>query len=50
MQNVLTGTIPEELYQHLEQAELLPNEQKGCTKQRKGNKDQLIKDKMVIKN
>ena len=33
-----------------EQVELLTDERKGCKKRRKGTKDQLIKDKMVIRN
>ena len=48
--NLLTGTNPEEPYWHLEQVELLPDERRECKKRRKGTKDQLIKDKMVIRN
>ncbi|CAH3173604.1 unnamed protein product, partial [Porites lobata] len=39
---VLTGIIAEDLYQHLHQSSLLPDEQKGCRKESRGTKDQLV--------
>ena len=38
------------LYQHLENENLLLEEQKGCRHASRGNKDQLLIDKAVIKN
>ena len=50
MWKVLTGIVSESLYHHLESEKLLPEEQKGCRKQSRGTKDQLMIDKMVMKN
>ena len=47
---LLTSIFAEKTYKHLLQNELLPVEQKGCRKDSKGTKDQLIIDKMVMKN
>ena len=47
---LLTGILAEELYEHLEQANILPWEQKGCRKGSRGTKDQLLIDKMIVKN
>ena len=44
------GIFAEELYEHLEQANILPWEQKGCRKGSRGTKDQLLMDKMIVKN
>ena len=41
MWKVLTGIIAEDLHQHY-QSSLLPDEQKGCRKERRGKKDQLV--------
>ena len=38
------------MYQHLEQQQLLPDAQKGCRKRSRGTKDQLLIDKMIIRN
>ena len=38
------------LYQHLENENLLLEEQKGCRHASRGTKDQLLIDKAVIKN
>ena len=40
----------EEIYNPLNQYELLPEEQKGCRKQSRGTKDQLLIDKAIIRN
>ena len=38
------------MYGHLSFQELLPNEQKGCRKNSRGTKDQLLIDKAILKN
>ena len=50
MRKLLTGMIAGELHKPLEHAELLPGEQRGCRKKKRGTKDQLILGKMVIEN
>ena len=42
--------MEKELYKHLEENNLLPDEQKGCRRRSRGTKDQLLIDKMVIRN
>ena len=37
-------------YEHLEEDNLLPDEQKGCRRNSRGTKDQLLIDNMVIRN
>jgi len=37
-------------YKHLEENNLLPEEQKGCRKNSRGTKDQLLINRMIIKN
>ena len=46
----MTGIFAEEICDHLETNKLLPEEQKGCRRNSRGTKDQLLIDKMVIKN
>ena len=48
----LTGILAEKLYKHLEQKKtnLLPREQNGCRKGSQGRKDQLLIDKMIVKD
>ena len=46
---LLTSILAEKTYKHLLQNRLLPVEQKGCRKDLKGTKDQLIIDEMVMK-
>ena len=50
MWKLLTGIIGAELYNHLEGKKLLPEEQKGCRRKSRGTKDQLMIDKMILKN
>ena len=38
------------MYKHLDEEKLLPYEQKGCRRQKQGTKDQLLINKMVIRN
>ena len=47
---LLTGIITEKLYEHLENKDLLPEEQKGFRRMSRGTRDQLLTDKAVIKN
>ena len=47
---LLTSILTEELYKHLEETILLPWEQKGCRKRSQGTKDQLLIDKMIVKD
>jgi Reverse transcriptase (RNA-dependent DNA polymerase) len=47
---LLTSILSEELYEHLEKNKLMPVEQKGCRKSSRGTKDQLLIDKMVLRN
>jgi len=42
--------IAEHIYGHLDRNGLLPDEQKECRRKTRGTKDQLIIDKMVLKN
>ena len=50
MWKLLTGVMSDEIYQHLESKRLLPSEQKGCRRNSRGTKDQLLIDKMIIRN
>ena len=47
---LLTGVIAEDIYDYLEQAELLPEEQKGCRRGIHRTKDQLLIDKTMLKD
>ena len=47
---LLTGVMADSIYDHLDKENILPNEQKGCIRGTRGTKDQLIIDKMIIKN
>ena len=47
---LLTGILDEELYGHLEKTNSLPQEQKGCRKGCGDIKDQLLIDKIIVKN
>ena len=50
MLKLFTSILSEEIYKHLEEKGLLPEEQKGCRKRSRGTKDQLLIDKAIIKN
>ena len=50
MWKLLTGIIAEEIYQHLQEKHLLPDEKKGCRRNSRGTKDKLMIDKMVLRN
>ena len=45
----LDGIFAEGIYDHLKDNDLLPDEQKGCRKQSRGTKDQLLIDKAILK-
>ena len=47
---LLTSILAEELYEHLEKTNSLPWEQKGCRKGSRGTKDQLLIDKIIVKD
>ena len=47
---LLTGIFAEKIYSHLEDKALLPDQQKGCRKNSRGTKDQLLIDKMVLRD
>ena len=49
MWKLLTGMITEQMYDHLKENGLLPEEQKGCRKSSMGIKNQLLIDTAVLK-
>ena len=49
MWKLLTGVIADQIYAHLDQENLLPEEQKGCRKGSRGTNDLLSIDRAVIK-
>ena len=50
MWKLLTGVLADKMYEHLEEKQLLQEEQKGCRRKSKGTKDQLLIDKLIIRN
>ena len=50
MGKLLTGMISEDMYCFMENQKLLPEEQKGCRRKSRGEKDQLLIDKTIVKN
>ena len=46
----MSAIIAEKIYHHLAENKLIPVEQKGCRKESRGTKDQLLIDKMILKN
>ena len=49
MWKLLTGVIADQIYAHLDQQKLLPEEQKGCSKGSRGTNDLLYIERAVIK-
>ena len=49
MWKLLTGVIADQIYEHLDQEKLLPEEQKGCRKGSRETNDLLYIDRAVIK-
>ena len=47
---MLTDIVADEINNHLEENDLLPEEQKGCRRNSRGTRDQLLIAKAVIKN
>ena len=50
MWKLLTGIISEHLYRYLEEEKILPEEQKGCERNSRGTKDQVLLDKALIRD
>ncbi|XP_047484939.1 uncharacterized protein LOC125036390 [Penaeus chinensis] len=50
MWKLLTGTVADEMYQYLEQSNILPDEQKGCRRRSRGTKDQLLIDRTILRD
>ena len=50
MWKLLTGVVADSMYLHLDANQLLPTQQKGCKKNSRGCKEQLLIDKMILKN
>ena len=50
MWKLLTGIIEEEMYEYLQRKDILPNEQSGCRKNVRETKDQLLMDKIKLRN
>ena len=50
MWKLITDIVAEEIYNYLEENDLLPKEQKGCRRNSRDTKDQLLIDKAVMKN
>ena len=48
MWKLLTGVIADQIYAHLDQEKLLPEQQKGCRKGSRGTNDLLYIDRAVI--
>ena len=49
MWTLLAGVIADQIYPHLDQEKLLPEEQKGCRKGSRGTNDLISSDRAVIK-
>ena len=50
MSKLLTSVLVEKVYAHLSERNVLPYEQKGCRKDSRGTKDQLLIDKQILKH
>ena len=50
MKKLITGIAADEIYNHLEENDLLPEEQKGCRRNSTGTKNHLLIDKAVMNN
>ena len=50
MWKLLTGVAADDIYNHVEKNDLLPEEQRGSRGNIRGTKDQLLIDKAVMKN
>ena len=50
MWKLLTGIFSDKIYDHLVDKDLLPDEQKGCRKNSRETKDQLLIEKAITKD
>ena len=50
MWKLFTGMLSDSIYSHLKDQQLFPSEQKGCKRKSRGCKEQLLIDKMILKN
>ena len=50
MWKLMTGTIAESIYNFLDMNEKLPVQQKGCRKESRGTKDELLIDKTILRD
>ena len=50
IQKLITGILADEIYNHLEENDLLLEERKDCDRNSRGGKDQLLIDKTFMKN
>ena len=50
MRKFITGIVADEIYNHLEKNDLLPEEKKGCRRNSRGTKYQLLIDRAAMKN
>ena len=50
MWKLFSGLISDSIYHHLDTQNLLPPEQKGCKRNSRGCKEQLMIDKLILKN
>ena len=50
MWKVLTGIISNAMHEYLDNENLMPEEQEGCGRKSRETKDQLLIDKMVLRN
>ena len=48
MWKLMTGIISDSVYKFLDENEVLPEEQKGCKRNSRGTKDQLLVDKTIL--
>ena len=48
MWKLLTGVIADQIYPHLDEEKLLPEEQKGCRKGSRGTNDLIYIDRAII--
>ena len=46
----MTGTIAESIYNFIDVNDKLPIEQRGCKKESRGTKDQLLIDKAILRD
>ena len=50
MCKLLTSVLEEKVCAHLSEKNVLPDEQKGCRKDSRGRKNQLLIDKQILKH